>query len=164
MSDILRWRYGETNPVVLPVESATVIEIGDLVYLETDDAKPASSLADQGTEAQNQEAFHDKFAGVAMQRSRAGDTTPIRVATRGVFEFPCPSATFEVGALIGASDNGGGNGLERPAGRRRGHRKPRRRPLRQARQPGRDHWCWSTSSPPYRHGGPQVDGVAIESE
>jgi hypothetical protein len=46
-----------------------------------------------------------------MQRSRAGDTTPIRVATRGVFEFPCPSSTFEVGALIGASENGGGNAL-----------------------------------------------------
>ena len=112
MSDILRWRYGDTHPIVLPVESATVIEIGDLVYLDTDDARPASMQADQGTEAQNQEAFHDKFAGVAMQRRRAGDTTPIRVATRGVFEFPCPSATFEVGALIGASDNSGGTGLE----------------------------------------------------
>lgn len=112
MSDILRWRYGDTRPVVLPVDSATVIEIGDLVYLDTDDAKPASSLADIGTEAANQEAFHDSFAGVAMQRSRAGDTSPLRVATRGVFEFPCPSSTFEVGALIGASENGAGNALE----------------------------------------------------
>jgi hypothetical protein len=112
MSDVLRWRYGDTSPVVIPVDSATVIEIGDLVYLDSDDAKPASSQADAGTEAANQEAFHDLFAGVAMQRSRAGDTAPIRVATRGVFEFPCPSSTFEVGALIGASENGGGNGLE----------------------------------------------------
>jgi hypothetical protein len=112
MSDILRWRYGDTSPIVLAVDSATVIEIGDLVYLDTDDAKPASSQADAGSEAANQEAFHDVFAGVAMQRSRAGDTRPIRVATRGVFEFPCPSSTFEVGALIGASENGAGNGLE----------------------------------------------------
>ena len=111
MSDILRWRYGDTSPVVLPVDSATEIEIGDLVYLDTDDAKPASSLADGGSEAANQESFHDLFAGVAIQRSRAGDTDPIRVATRGVFEFPCPSATFEVGALIGASENGAGDAL-----------------------------------------------------
>ncbi len=111
MSDILRWRYGDTSPVVIPVDSATVIEIGDLVYLDTDDAKPAGSLADGGSEAANQEAFHDLFAGVAMQRSRAGDTDPIRVATRGVFEFPCPSATFEVGDLIGASENGAGDAL-----------------------------------------------------
>ncbi len=31
MTDKMRWRYGDTNPVVAPVDSATVIEIGDLV-------------------------------------------------------------------------------------------------------------------------------------
>ena len=112
MSDILRWRYGDTAPVVVPVDSATVIEIGDLLYLDTDDAKPAGMQADGGSEAINQETFHDNFLGVAMQRSRAGDTAPIRIATRGVFEFPCPSSTFEVGALLGASENSGGNALE----------------------------------------------------
>ncbi len=113
MSNIMRWRYGETWPVMLPVDSTTVIEIGDLVYLDTDDAKPASSQADQGTEAANQELFHDKFAGIAMQASRSGDTQPIRVATAGVFEFDCVSATFEVGKLVGADENAGGNALER---------------------------------------------------
>lgn len=112
MADVMRWRYGETNPIVIPVDSATVIEIGDLVYLDTDDAKPASSQADQGTEAGNQALFHNKFAGVAMQRSRSGDVEPIRVATTGVFELPCSSATFEVGALVGATENGAGNALE----------------------------------------------------
>lgn len=112
MSDTMRWRYGETNPVVLPVDSATVIEIGDLVYLDTDDAKPAAMQADQLSEAANQEAFHDKFAGVAMQRSRAGDTNPIRVATTGVFEFECASGTYEVGRLFGAEEQGSGTALE----------------------------------------------------
>ncbi|HWB01224.1 MAG TPA: hypothetical protein VG713_22195, partial [Pirellulales bacterium] len=111
MPDTMRWRYGDTNPILLPVDSATVIEIGDLVYLDTDDAKPASAAADAGSMAANQEAFHDKFAGVAMQRSRTGDTTPIRVATTGVFEFDCASATFEVGALVGADQPGGGSSL-----------------------------------------------------
>jgi len=108
----MRWRYGDTTPVMLPVDAATVIEIGDLVYLDTDDAKPASSQADQGTEAANQEFFHDRFAGVAMQASRTGDTQSIRVASTGVFEFDCPSATFEVGAFVGADENGAGNALE----------------------------------------------------
>lgn len=112
MSDSMRWRYGETNPVMLPVDSATVIEIGDLVYLDTDDAKPAASQADQLTKAANQEAFHDKFAGVAMQKSRAGDTDPIRVATTGVFEFACSSGTFEVGQLFGAEEQSNGTQLE----------------------------------------------------
>ncbi len=112
MADVMRWRYGDTSPVVIPVDSATVIEIGDLVYLDTDDAKPASSQADQGTEVANQELLHDNFAGVAMQRSRGSDTNPIRVATRGVFEFDCPSGTFEVGDLVGVDEATSGTQLE----------------------------------------------------
>ncbi|HLA83839.1 MAG TPA: capsid cement protein [Thermoguttaceae bacterium] len=111
MSDKMRWRYGDTNPVVAAVDSATVIEIGDLVYQDTDDAKPASAQPDQESESANQQLFASKFLGVAMQRSRAGDAGPIRVATTGVFEFDCPSGTFELGDLIGADENAGGNAL-----------------------------------------------------
>jgi len=111
MSDKMRWRYGDTNPVVASVDAATLIEIGDLVYQDTDDAKPASSQADQESETANQELFADNFLGVAMQRSRSGDTDPIRVATTGVFEFDCPSGTFELGDLVGADENAGGDAL-----------------------------------------------------
>jgi len=107
MSDKMRWRYGDTNPVVAAVDSSTVIEIGDLVYQATDDARPASAQADQGSEQANQELFVDNFLGVAMQRSRNGDTSPIRVATTGVFEFNCPSGTFELGDLAGPDETGG---------------------------------------------------------
>ena len=112
MSDSMRWRYGDTTPVVLAVDSGTVIEIGDLVYLDTDDAKPASAQADQSTEAANQILFASKFAGVAMQRSPSGDTTPIRVATTGVFEFSIAATTFEVGNLIGSKEQANGTQLE----------------------------------------------------
>jgi len=111
MSDKMRWRYGDTNPVIAAVDSSTVIDIGDLLYQDTDDAKPASSQADQGTETANQELFVDGFLGVAMQRSRSGDNEPIRVATTGVFEFDCPSGTFELGDLIGADENSSGDAL-----------------------------------------------------
>ena len=113
MANTMRWRYGDTQPVMLPVDATTVVEIGDLIYLDTDDAKPASSQADQLTEAANQELFHDKFAGVAMQASRNGDTQPIRVATAGVFEFDCLSTAYEVGKLIGADENAAGTALEK---------------------------------------------------
>ena len=112
MSDVMRWRYGETNPICIPVDSATVVEIGDLVFLDTDDAKPAALQADQLSESANQALFHTKFAGVAMQRSRSGDAEPIRVATTGVFELACASGTFEIGDLIGTTENGGGDALE----------------------------------------------------
>jgi len=111
MANIMRWRYGETNPVVLPVDADTVIEIGDLILLNVDDALPASSIDDIGgggpaNLAAAQEAFHDQFVGVAMQQSRAGDTAPIRVATGGVFEFDCAAATYELGQRIGPNLDG----------------------------------------------------------
>ena len=111
MTDKMRWRYGDTNPVIAAVDAATVIEIGDLVYQETDDARPASSQADQNTKEANQELFVTKFLGVAMQRSRSGETAPIRVATTGVFEFDCPSGTFELGNLMGLNENAAGTAL-----------------------------------------------------
>ena len=111
MSDKMRWRYGDTNPVVAAVDTATVIEIGDVVWQDTDDAKPASSQADQGTETANQELLADNYLGVAMQRSRSGDTAPIRVATTGVFEFDCPSGTFELGDFAGVDENTAGDAL-----------------------------------------------------
>jgi len=112
MANSMRWRYGDTNPVMLPVEAATIIEIGDLVYLDTDNAKPASALADQGTEGANQQSFQDAFLGVAMQCSSADEANSIRVATSGVFEFACDTATFEVGDLLGPVEDAGGTALE----------------------------------------------------
>lgn len=113
MADNMRWRYGDTQPVVSkPVASATVIEIGDLV--ETDSSgnvTPASAHTWNTDLATTQGEFQDSFLGVAMQKSRNGDTSPIRVATAGVFEFECASASFELGALIGPAKQTG-NALE----------------------------------------------------
>ena len=111
MSDKMRWRYGDTNPVIAAVDAATVIEIGDLVYQETDDARPASSETVQTTKQASQQLFAGKFLGVAMQRSRSGETAPIRVATTGVFEFDCPSGTFELGNLMGVDENAGSTAM-----------------------------------------------------
>lgn len=119
MADTMRWRYGETKPVVShEVDSATVIEIGDVVFQDAGDSdrpNPAAAVgAIPGVHANlaaAQEALHDEFLGVAMQRSGAGDTQGVRVATSGVFEFPCASAAFSLGALVGVDDNSGGTAL-----------------------------------------------------
>jgi hypothetical protein len=111
MSDKMRWRYGDTNPVVAAVDAETVIDIGDLVYQETDDVRPASSYEYQGSKAATQDAFVDKFLGVAMQRSRSGESSPIRVATTGVFESDSPSNTVELGDLMGPDENATPDGL-----------------------------------------------------
>jgi hypothetical protein len=101
MSDKMRWRYGDTNPVVAAVDADTVIEIGDLVWQDGDDAKPASFQYPLPDGAPSRAAmFKMHFLGVAMQRSRQGDSAPFRVATTGVFEFDCPPGAFELGDLM----------------------------------------------------------------
>jgi len=111
MADNMRYRYGDTNPVTSPVDSAQTIEIGDLVFLNTDDVRSASQSTYAGGLATSQETFVDNFLGVAMQGSDSGDTDDVRVATTGVFEFDCASATFEVGDLVGPDDNSGATAL-----------------------------------------------------
>ncbi len=97
MSDQLRWIYGETNPVVAAVEPDTVIEIGDLLWLDGHHARPASVMPVGGADL----TFASLFLGVAIQHSVVGDVTPIRVATTGVFEFGCPAGAWELGDLVG---------------------------------------------------------------
>lgn len=114
MAHKMRWRYGETNPVIAVADASLQIDIGDLVYLDTDDAKPASSQADQNTLVANQDLFASKFLGVAMSGHESTDATAgtVRVATTGVFELDCASATHEVGDKIGACEIGAGTALE----------------------------------------------------
>ena len=146
MTDKMRWRYGDTNPVVAAVDAATVIEIGDLLWQDTDDAKPASSVTNHGSKLLNQKALADAFLGVAMQRSRSGDAAPIRVATTGVFEFDCASGTFELGDLVGADTNSGGHRPVEPAGGESRRQPPRDRTDCQAASPRRPPTCWWTSA------------------
>lgn len=109
--DKMRWRYGDTNPVIAAVAADTVIEIGDIVWQDwpgpSDDIKPAEAFSTSQYQAHEDAsaAFTRLFLGIAMQRSRAGDTGPIRVATTGVFELDCDAQTFRLGDLVGAAGN-----------------------------------------------------------
>ena len=99
MANVMRWRYGETNPVMVSVNTSTVIEIGDLVWLGQDhvvpaNVKSASELATLGK-------LHERFLGVAMQDSSVSGQNAIRISTTGVFEFACQKLTYELGDLIG---------------------------------------------------------------
>jgi len=112
MSHAMRWRYGDTQPVVATVDAQTSIELGDLLFWDGDDAKPAALQPDQGTEAANQQLFASKFLGVAMQASPSGESQPIRVATAGVFEFTTPGGSFDLGDWVGVDENAAGTALE----------------------------------------------------
>jgi hypothetical protein len=103
MSDKMRWRYGDTNPVVAGVDADTVIEIGDIVYQADDTTLPLAVAMVAVAAAVEDSLPLPEFLGVAMQRSRKGETLPIRVATTGVFEFDIndPKRPQELGQFIG---------------------------------------------------------------
>jgi len=121
MADVQRWRAGAPHKRNFDVDAAQEIEIGDLVYSADydpatqgsgDDIRPADQLSYVGL-SQSQENFVNSFAGVAAQKHRAStDTNDVVVNTRGVHEFICASATWEVGDLVGVDDNAGGTALE----------------------------------------------------
>lgn len=112
-----RWDFS-ANPsghLDFAVDLATEIEVGDLCWLDVDDAKPASATTLwTGTEAGTLARFAEKFIGVAASAHRANDAlvTTVRVHTRGTFSHPLDAATtLEIGNLIGGKKDTGGNYL-----------------------------------------------------
>ena len=130
MANTFRYRYGETNPVAVVFDTAFAIELGSLVVIATantsidSDAGTAGKLYSMNKvkwdtdTATTQTAAHLMFAGVAMQAYDGTNVNAygiksgkIRVATDGVFEFTCASASFKVGDLVGPA-KASGNDLE----------------------------------------------------
>ncbi|MGH7143401.1 MAG: hypothetical protein ACREJ2_04620 [Planctomycetota bacterium] len=91
------------------VDSATALEKGDLVMLDTDDIKPASSepwVTDEATTRTNYVAHH---IGVAATRHAAnsGDATGFPVNTDGTFSFDAVADSYEIGDLVGPAKDSG---------------------------------------------------------
>ena len=114
MADVFRYRRGVVEPVYKTPASATVIEIGDMIFAHPDDGAPknAGAMIDQGSAALNQDAFQQYFLGVSNSRSKTGETAKIEVAPDGEFEYPCAAATFLVGDMVGAVEAASGTALE----------------------------------------------------
>jgi hypothetical protein len=103
MSNQLRFRSGQVELHKVRVNSDTVIEAGDLVWLDTDDVKPASAFTWTTDLATTQGNFAAVFLGVAHQSSAEGETADISVdlSPLSVYEFDVDSATYEIGGLLG---------------------------------------------------------------
>ena len=102
MANVMRHRTGAKNPILVDVASATVVEVGDLICLTSNYATTPSQL---GSLAASLGDIAETFLGVAMSASANGETTPVRVATTGVFEYPCDAGSVYIGyfAKINAS-------------------------------------------------------------
>lgn len=106
MANRVRFRSGQVELRKVRVDAASVIEAGDLVWLDTDDAKPASAFDWTTNLATTQANFKAVFLGVAHQPSAAGETEPISVdvSPLSIYEFDVASGAYEVGGLLGPDE------------------------------------------------------------
>ncbi len=107
MANQLRFRSGQVQLFKLRVESTTVIEAGDLVYLDTDDVKPASDFTWDTDLGVTQAGFAEVFLGVAQEQSAAGETADLSIdlSPFAIYEFDVDSATYEVGESLGPDES-----------------------------------------------------------
>lgn len=107
MSNQLRFRSGQVQLHKIRVDSGTIIDAGDLVFLDTNDVKPASDFDWDTDLATTQGLFAAVFLGVAHQQSADGDTADVSVdlSPLSVYEFDVNSATYEIGATLGPDES-----------------------------------------------------------
>ena len=78
--------------------------MGDLVYLDTDDAKPASSETWDTNLATTQANFNNHFLGIALADHAAGSGAvldfPVDISPMSVYEMDCDEETHEIGELL----------------------------------------------------------------
>ena len=106
MANHLRFRSGPVQLIKASVEAASLIEPGDLVYLDGSNARPASEFTWDTNLATTQAAFADVFLGVAHERSADGDTDAVSVdiSPHSVYEFDLDAASYTLGDLLGPDE------------------------------------------------------------
>lgn len=106
MANKLRFRSGQVQLHRLKVDSGTVLEAGDMVYLDTDDVKPASAFTWDTNLATTQAAFADVFLGIVHQQSADGDTDDVSVdlSPDSVYELDVAAAAYELGDELGPDE------------------------------------------------------------
>ena len=111
---VARHRYGPQHLVNVAVDTATAISQGDALYLDTDDAKPASSESWAGDLPTTQANFVNRFLGIALAdhpaNSEAVTNFPVDISSLSVYEMDCAGATHEIGDTL-CCDKAAGNAL-----------------------------------------------------
>lgn len=113
MANVSRFSHADARRIVAaPVDTGTVIEVGDFLYLDTNDVKNAASLTYITSPtsaaldlAATQAEFAAKAYGIAVGASATGQTADIAVSQAGIYQYPCASSTWELGDLVGLDDD-----------------------------------------------------------
>lgn|SRR3990167_9046833 len=103
------YREGAQRLVRVPVDSTTVIAVGDLVWYDTDDAKPASDFTWDTNLATTQAAFAKKFLGVAVEAHTAAEGATkthisVDMSVDSIYSFACTSDTYMLGVPLGPAE------------------------------------------------------------
>ncbi len=103
MPNNLGFRSGQVVLQKFRVESTSVIEPGDMVYLDETLIRPASELSWSTDLATTQQNFANVFAGIAHEASADGEeaAVSIDVSSASVYEFDVTSSTYDNGNRLG---------------------------------------------------------------
>lgn len=114
-----RYISGDTRPRQITIATALAAAIGDVMSLISNTAARGEDITWDTDLATTQTAQAAGFVGVSKQQKSAdvarvfgnSEDNVLMVATGGIWEFDCASATFEFGALVGLAKQSG-NALE----------------------------------------------------
>lgn len=107
MANHLRFRSGPVHLFKANIDSNSLIEPGDMLFLDSTEARPASEYVWNTDLPTTQAAFADAFLGIAHERSEVGDNTPVSVdmSPQSVYEFDVDISSYVLGSLLGPDEN-----------------------------------------------------------
>ncbi len=103
MPNSLSFRSGQVALQKFRVETTSVVEPGDLIFLDETVIRPASETPWNVDLATTQQDFANTFLGIAHEQSANGESDPLSVdvSATSVYEFDVTSSTFEFGNALG---------------------------------------------------------------
>ena len=107
MANHLRFRSGPVHLVKSEIDSNSLIEPGDMLFLDSTEARPASEFVWNTDLPTTQAGFSDLFLGIAHERSEIGADVPISVdiSPQAIYEFDVSVSSYPLGTLLGPDEN-----------------------------------------------------------
>lgn len=102
MANNLHFRSGQVMLQKFRVENTSVIEAGDMVFLDETVVRPASETFWNEDLATTRADFASLFLGIAHEPSAYGDVRPISVdvSATSIYEFDVTSSTYNNGVTL----------------------------------------------------------------
>lgn len=101
--------------VYVAVDDTTTINEGDFLFLDTDDAKPASDFTWGSDLATTQATFVNQFLGIAKSSHASGDGAvtdfPVDISPFSVITVNCDEETHEIGDKLTLAKTFGVNSI-----------------------------------------------------